>query len=276
LSEKALPGDLVINEILFNPTGDRHDYLELYNISAKYISLGGLEISNGLSVKTIDSYKILPPGGYGVFSPNPEEIVANYAQVIYERVHQQELPALPNESGTAVLNDGSGLLIDSVSYDEAWHFAYLNNVEGIALERISPYNAATSPANWASASAQHNYGTPGYVNSQKTSLQAQGKLSLEPRVIVPDGDGQDDFTTILLVEPDNALVTIRIFNLQGMALRILANNELLGGNSYFTWDGTDQQGHIVPLGHYLIQAELIFTEGRTDIYREKIVVGTGY
>ena len=57
---------------------------------------------------------------------------------------------------------------------------------------------------------------------------------------------------------------------------MLANNQVLAGVSYFTWDGTDEYGQVVPLGHYIVVADLLQENGQAITIRGKLVVGTGY
>ncbi len=47
LPEKALPGELIINEILFNPVSGGTDFIEIYNPSDKIISLKHLTLPIG-------------------------------------------------------------------------------------------------------------------------------------------------------------------------------------------------------------------------------------
>lgn len=276
LPEKPDSADLVINEVLFNPRGNKNDYLEIYNQSARYISLHGMSLSNSATVKPIYSFDVIEPGGYRVFSPHPEEILANYSRTKDDNIIKQELPALSNVAGRAILRNAEGKILDSIIYEEGWHFAYLHDYEGIALERLSPYRSGLDRANWASASSQHNFGTPGYINSQMTDVTFQNEMTITPKVIVPDSNGHDDFTTIAINNDKNALVTLRVYNLQGLEVRMLANNQVLSGVSYFTWDGTDTYGQTVPLGHYIIVADFIEVNGQTRSIKEKLVVGTGY
>lgn len=276
LPEHPAPGDLVINEILFNPRDDLNDYIEVFNQSPKYIALDRLIISNGENEKRINSTTIMAPGEYRVITPELEEILNNYHLAPIDNIITNELPSFVNAAGSAVLRDRAGTRLDSIRYNESWHFSYLNDVEGIALERLSPLRYGTEQANWASSSAQDNYGTPGYENSHKDQPGGQEVLNISPQVIVPNADGRDDFTTVTLNMSENAVATLRIYNLYGMEIRMLANNTAVAGKEYFTWDGTDAHGIAVPLGHYIIVADVVLENGRTASYRAKMVVGTGY
>jgi hypothetical protein len=174
-----------------------------------------------------------------------------------------------------VLLNGQQQEQDGVDYEEDWHFPYLASIDGISLERIDFAQSAYLSSNWASAAATENYATPGYQNSQSRTEKSNGVLTVSPKVIVPDGNGIDDFTTIKLDQP-GSMASIIIYNLQGQAIKRVASNALVGSTSFFIWDGTDNNGTVVSLGHYIIVANLVSTSGTTQTLREKIVVGTGF
>src|SRR5690606_18213972 len=46
------------------------------------------------------------------------------------------MPSYPNTSGTVVLLNTLGEVIDELHYDEKWHFGLATNYKGVALERI--------------------------------------------------------------------------------------------------------------------------------------------
>ena len=182
---------------------------------------------------------------------------------------------MPNEEGIVVLLNKELITQDSVSYREDWHYSYLASVDGISLERIDYDQHTNLSSNWASAAATENYATPGYINSQSITGSNSTTLSISPEVIVPDGNGVDDFATISL-SLTGSMATITIYNLQGQTIKHIANNSLVGGSSTFVWDGTDTTGRTVALGHYIVVANTISSSGTTQTYRKKIVVGTGF
>jgi lamin tail-like protein len=275
LPEIADKGDVVLSEILFNPRNDGVDFIEVYNNSAKNISLSGWQWSNGSSTAGISSSKLLAPYSFRVFTSLPENIITEYPNAVNENIYQFNIPSLINEKGKVVLHNGLNVIQDSVSYNEDWHFPYLANVDGISLERIDFGQPAYLSSNWASASSLENYATPGYRNSQTETGASSSVLSISPKVIVPDANGRDDFTTISLNQP-GAMASIMVYNIQGQPIKQLANNSLIGSSSNFAWDGTDTSGAIVSLGHYIIVIEVITSSGNTKTYRDKVVVGTGF
>ena len=275
LPEIAGDGDIILSEILFNPRNEGVDFIEIYNNSAKYLSLLNWQLSNGTSTTSISAAGVLAPYSFRVFTTLPATLMADYPNAIGENIFKQEIPAMPNERGSVVLLNEQQQERDGVDYTEDWHFTYLASVDGISLERIDFDQPAYLSSNWASAAATENYATPGYQNSQSRSEKSNGVLTVSPKVIVPDANGTDDFTTIKLDQP-GSMASITIYNLQGQTIKRVASNALVGSTSFFIWDGTDNNGAVVSLGHYIVVANLVSTSGTTQTLREKIVVGTGF
>lgn len=277
LPEKAEEGDVVVCEVLFNPIYDGSDFIELYNNSAKYLSMAQWKISNGSSSTVIESNDLLPPYSFRVFTNDPENILDYYPKAIPESIFKQAIPSLPNSLGDVALINDANELIDSIHYDETWHFPYLENLDGVSLSKIDISGSGIQPSNWISGSSNDNYATPGYSSIHVSEDLSNSPLSIEPTVINPNGNGTDDFATITLSRSNlGSLVTLNVYNLNGRLVKELANNTLVTSKTRFIWDGTDHNGGIVSLGHYFIISELISSNGTTERYREKIVVATGF
>lgn len=277
LPEEALPGDVIISEVLFNPVNDGVDFIEVYNVSAKHISLYNWQLRGDGQQVSLTSKKLLAPYSFKVFTEDPTILVDDYPKAIISNIYQQSIPTMVNLSGSLGLRDYEGLLVDSIHYDEDWHFPYLASIDGVSLERIDFALPGNISSNWASAPSTENYATPGYGKVKSSSRNGEKILSIKPQVIVPNANGRDDFAIInLSLNSSGALATITIYNLQGQIIKVIANNLLVSGSTLFKWDGTDINGAIVPLGHYIIVAETISDSGSTEIVREKVVVATGY
>ncbi|MEN8249554.1 MAG: lamin tail domain-containing protein, partial [Bacteroidota bacterium] len=277
LPEPAEEGDIVISELLFNPSSTGVDFVEVYNSSPKHISLHNWTLDGEGSEKEIEISSLLKPNSYRVFTKQPSVVLDEYPYALEEAIFQQDIPLMSNSSGHVVLMNESQEVIDSVRYEEAWHFQYLASYDGVSLERINFFGPGYLSSNWASAASTENYATPGYENSQQSVDKTDGAVSVQPKVIVPDANGVDDFTTIGMSDDlAGSLVTITIYNIQGVPVKQVANNALVGATSSFNWDGTDKNGILVPLGHYIIMVESITNDAQTSRYREKVVVATGF
>lgn len=186
--------DVVINELLFNPKIDGFDFIELYNKSRNIIDLQQLYLANRTvtgALANISQLSAAPyllfPEEYLVFTENKNWLRQNYMVKNAGKLAElQSIPSLPDDQGTLAIVNTQGKNIDNIEYDSKWHFALLDNQEGISLERID-YSAPTqNKNNWTSAASTAGFGTPGYQNSQfKADPQMQGVISAHPGIFLP-------------------------------------------------------------------------------------------
>ncbi|WP_237586583.1 lamin tail domain-containing protein [Pontibacter russatus] len=275
------PGDVVLNEILFNPRPNGVDFVELVNRSGKYIDLRNWQLANsrndsvtGHRTITADHY-ILEPGQYVVLTTNPENIRTNYPAAPEKAfLRMSALPSYPNEAGTVVVLQPDGQVADRFSYDEEMHFELIDDVKGVSLERVR-LEGPSQASNFHSAASTVGLATPGYRNSQaQAEVAARQSFQVEPPVFSPDGDGHEDFTTINYSTAQTGFVAnITVFDAQGREIRRLARNELLAANGFFQWDGLREDGAKAAIGYYLFYIELFDLNGQKREYKEKVVVG---
>jgi len=273
---------IVINEILFNPKPGGYDYIELYNRSNKIIDLKQLYIAarNATNqLTTITQLSTGPylfyPGEYRVFTENSQWLQQQYLIKDSSVVTLvSSLPSMPDDKGTLVLLNGQGAIIDELHYDAKWHFALIEDKQGVALERIS-YNSATQDkSNWTSAAATAGFGTPGYQNSQlMADAQVTGQVIVLPAVFSPDNDGWNDYATITyqLNEP-GYVANIRIFDSNGRLVRYLVQNATLSTAGTFRWDGLNDKLNKLPVGIYIVLTELFNLQGKSKKFKHAITL----
>ena len=271
IPEKAMTGDIIFNEILFNPPPFGYDYLELYNRSPRIIKctdlfLSGKNTDGSLKdpAALVSKERILFPGEYLLFTENPDWVIQNYPSAVKSQILSlTALPSLPDDQGKVVLLNTTGKVIDELDYDHHWHSPLLANETGVSLERIQPDLPTSLPSNWTSAAATAGYGTPGYKNSESSSDSAAGQfISVEPKIFSPDFDGYHDFCFIHYNLPAAGYMgTISIYDVSGRKVCSLVNNILLATSGIFRWDGLDDQQNLLPMGHYIIYAELFLPDG---------------
>ncbi|CAN5899406.1 hypothetical protein BH24BAC1_BH24BAC1_02100 [soil metagenome] len=274
-------GDVVINEVLFNPRPGGVDFVELVNRSNRHIDLQGWQLANARTDTASDIRPItsqpypVAPGQYVVLTARPDIVLAQYPQANREAfLRLNTLPSYPNQTGTVVLLNPAGAIMDQFTYHQNMHFRLLDDVRGVSLERIR-LTGDSSAANWQSAASTSGYATPGYRNSQaRQEVTTDRTWTVDPPVFTPDGDGLEDFTTLnYLLERSGFVSNITIYDARGREIRRLVRNELLGTSGFFRWDGTTAQGLKVPVGYYVISIELFGLDGQTRFFKEKVVVG---
>lgn len=256
-------GDLIINEILFNPLTGGSDFVEIYNTSDKYIDLLNWELANYkddtiANNKKVNYSYVIRPKDYVVITKDTSFQLMNYPMAVPGKFIQlSTLPSYNNDSSTVLLiyND---TVMDQVSYTEKWHFSLLSSMKGVSLERFSAKGASNDASNWHSASETIGFATPGARNSQNmTPNNDGGTLSLSSKTFSPDGDGYEDVLLISyeVTSPD-LIGTITVYDDKGRAITTLMERELLGGKGTVKWEGTKDNGKKAPIGPYIILFEI--------------------
>ncbi len=283
LPESISPNDVVINEILFNPADGVSEYIELYNISNKVIDLSQLALARVWSendklpeelIPIVEDMYLLYPGQIIALTKDKASIENHYPKV-GKILQVKKLPPLPNQEAYILLMKKSGQRekIDLIYYHEDMHMSLFKHVDGVALERLNPYQNALSKNNWHSASTGSSYGTPGYKNSQTFKDISSSWVEINKKSFTPDGDGNNDFLTLSLnPEETDWVVSCVIFDRYGRKQRTLANNRLIGQSDYIHWDGTNDNGTLLPVGIYLIQVQLFHPNGQRKSFQFSCVL----
>ncbi len=282
LPEQAATNDLIINEILFNPNTNGTDFVELYNRSNKVVNLsacavaqGGLNNTIGNPVQITTDFLVFP-GDYVVLTPDPITLKQQYNVPNPTQVMQLSLPTLDDKSGALALVS-NGRLLDRLDYSEDWHYALLNDKNGVSLERIYFDGSTQDANNWHSAASSVGYATPTYKNSQArstTSSTNSDDIVINPEVISPDGDAYNDFCTISYnsTTTESFTANIMVFDATGRFVKTIAQNQLLDATSGIQWDGTTALGQKAAIGYYVILAELFSPNGTVKRFKRTVVV----
>ena len=277
----AAANEMVINEILFNPKRGS-DYVELYNRSNKIFDANKLYIANRNSSGALSSMRLISstpyyifPGDYIVVTEDAVNLALDYlVQNPDAEFVVSSLPSFPDDEGDVVLLNFQGAVVDEVNYKDDWHFALMDNAEGVSLERIDPHGPSQDANNWHSAASTAGYGTPTYKNSQYKLLQSiSATVEVNPKVFSPDNDGRDDIATIQYktTEP-GYIANITIYDANGRPVRSLVKNGTLGLEGSWVWDGLDDKRLKLPVGTYILFTEIFNLEGKNEIFKNVVVL----
>lgn len=261
-------GDIIINELLFNPLADGVDFIELYNNSDKFINLENLKLGRQANdttkeYKTIGQFFVLQPQQYVAISTDSLKVKNNYPKAV-NQLQISSLPSMNNDAGIVLLATDQEVKLDSVPYSEKQHFELLSSVDGVSLERLSFARNGYDAQNWHSAAASVGFATPGYQNSQFIDLtQPNATFQLQSKIVSPDADGYED-ELILNYELDNVGYTLNayIFNLAGNLVHQPVNNETLSTTGFITWNGVNSNGEKVPVDNYILLVEAFNMDGK--------------
>lgn len=271
-------GDVILNEVLFNPTTTGSDFVEIKNTTAYTIGLTGWSfgyynaddslIYLPFQLSNMDSEEHL------ALTESPAKVLNDYPASVQENLVLTDLPSLSNDAGSVMIYDQFLELMDQFDYTEDMHFALLEDADGVSLERISSTQPTNDGSNWHSASSAAGYATPGYENSQNNeAFSAETQITLSSEFVSPDNDGYQDLVGILynLTDPGYS-ISIRVFNDKGFEVKTVTSNLLVGASGTINWDGTNDLGEKAAIGIHIIHVSLFDLKGNREDYRLPVVV----
>ena len=300
LAYRPEEGDVIVNEILFDPRSDNFDnqpnqveYVEVRNQTGRSVSLRGLFATDRPDERGVadtirtDRRAALSPSGYGVMAAVPDnaqtaddaQIARAFPQaplgadsVAFLPVDAQRL-GLGNDGDLVRLHRADGTPIAEVAYDPDWHAAGLEETKGTALERLSPSGRASSADNWTSSTTPTG-GTPGTKNAVSlappTDAPSRG-LQIEPSPFSIERDGATRIRYTLDAVPN--LVRAQIFDARGRKVRTLEDARLTGRTGELVWNGRNDGGNRVRIGVYVVLFEAVRAEdGTVARFKEPVVV----
>lgn len=271
VEEPADSGDIVISEILFNPRSNGVDFVELFNRSEKFIQLQGWQLSNGIAQTIIPRF-LLHPKQWVALTEDPTIVRAQYASPFSASIIRADVPSMPDAEGVIMVTDSEANEMDSVIYSADWHSVFLKETEGVSLERLE-YSVGSIQDNWVSASAREGFATPGRANSQQGRTErGEDQIEIVPQVL-ERASLSDSFVQIRYrFESAGRVVNIAVLNHQGSVVRQIAENEWLGTEGFFRWDGDRSDGERVPAGYYIVWVEWFDGSGNQGTDRKRVIV----
>ena len=279
LPEAVEVGDVVINEVLYDPIGSGSDLVELYNRSQKTLSLSGWKLANETdgvisSPTLINSAMLLLPGEYVLITESALNTASTYPQSRTERFVETDMPSYNNGEGTVVLQAPDGTTLDLFRYSDDLHFGLVNNTEGYTLERVVPDRPTEDATNWQTASDVAGKATPGFLNSQYAAApEASGEMTIEPSIFSPDNDGYQDLLTIAYrFEQPGFVGTMSVFDIAGREMITLMENQLLGTEGAVSWDGLMDGGSKARMGAYVVLLEVYDLSGNVEKYKKTVTL----
>jgi len=276
----AVAGDVLINEILFNPFPAGDDFVEVVNVSDKKLRTDHLFIAtrdgdgNLKQVNPFSAYDgYLEPRGYLLLSEQPDSLIYLYPGSCSENFLRAALPSMPNEAGVVVLLDDSRNVLDELAYSAKMHHPLIADQEGVSLERRSFGLPTGDWNNWVSATSIVGFATPGCPNSMLEQDFQGNTVTLEPNVISPNNDGYNDFSRLHfeLSEPE-WLLNVMIFDASGRLVDQPQRNLIIGQTADLIWDGKRSNGQELAAGIYVFYIELTGLKGERKVFRKSCTI----
>jgi hypothetical protein len=276
------PGQLRINEILFDPKPEAADFVELLNLGPGIINANSLYLGNCSGTGITGNLKriredagLIFPGDLIVCTTDPLSVKRAYFVKEPDWLWKMDaMPSYPDESGCVVVLDSRGRELDRLVYRAEMHFPLIGEKEGVSLERVNPSASSEMPENWHSAGSGVGYGTPTGRNSQfMQGDTVKGTVGISPTIFSPDMDGVEDLLTISWQFPVTGnLISLRILDSQGRLIRTPLRNGLAGTNGEIRWNGLNERGTAISSGLYFLWAEATDTRGKQRVWRIPFVL----
>ncbi|MBN1326432.1 MAG: lamin tail domain-containing protein [Candidatus Cloacimonetes bacterium] len=258
----ACPGNspLVINEVLFKPSVNRQEWIEILRSSPCEYLVDNFVIYDANAGK-IEFSLSCSQNQYLLVCQDKLQILEEFPFLSEDQVLESlSWTALNNGDETLTLCDTLGTVFEEIYYTGE------NCPVDFSLERINPILPAD----------QNNWGvsirgsTPGKINSIFTEyIPTKAKIDLQPNPFSPS-QGQSIIISYQLPEMLN-LVTMRIFDLKGRLIWIIQDQVYEATTGQQLWRGNGSDGANVSPGLYILLWEASGI-GSGKITREKKII----
>ncbi|AFH50698.1 Hypothetical protein IALB_2995 [Ignavibacterium album JCM 16511] len=160
--EPGFASDIIkINEVMYNTSSERPEWIELVNVSSDSVNLKDWSISDVLTSHTkaiISSQDVyVLPNEYFIISRDTSFL--RFYPDVQCKIFYASFGTLGNTSDGVVLYDFRNGIIDSLFYRSSW-----GSKTNVSLERISLSESTNDSTNWTLSLSQKG-STPGEVNS---------------------------------------------------------------------------------------------------------------
>jgi hypothetical protein len=270
--------ELLINEFMFDVSGDNYEFIELFNNSENEIQLNGFRLYDAAGdfddAVILDSL-IIKSNGYALVAWDEAILERHSALNDSNNFFISEKSINLNNSGDDIyLVDPNGFVVDSVFFDDNWHEESQAFTDNISLEKINPGFASNEAASWTS-SASSKGSTPGQRNSVYTEVKREGRLNASPNPFAPNGDFSENKCIITYELPfSRGRMIAKIYTKEGIEVNEIANNQYTSSEDYIIWDGTDKNNNVLPPGAYVLYLEALSLES-SDVFSDKILIVIG-
>lgn len=297
IGRRPAPGDLLINEILYQPLQERYssypdqsEFVELINTRPYKITLRDILLRDAID-KNGQSRSIVPESsdtwmveahGYAIIvadtaSSIEDSRLARFFGIVpdhsWARADRSTL-SLTSTGRDVIIADKDGTVIDSVRYTPDLHHPLLRDTRGISLERTEGLPVSMLPK-WTS-SADPMGATPGTRNSNfyhANTVSHDDMVSVHPNPFSPDMDGHEDVTIIeIRFQDPGYLVRLTIYDRYGHQRKVLINDAIAGSDLSVSWDGTNNRGNLLSTGVYILHVQAKHDGINNEINLKKPIV----
>jgi hypothetical protein len=239
---------VILSEFLSNPTPMLStEWVELKNVSSEIMDLADWQLGDSTRLVAISPSSLtVQPGAYVVLAEDSLNFLGFYLN-FEQHLHQpSQWPALNNNGDWLRLVDRFGIEADHFVYKEVFDSNYTWS-RGETVDHRNDWGSSGSPG-----------GSPGVRNVVRFSAEGSTslKITLQPRIFSPDGDGRDDSTVIIVIPPEADGYDLKLYDSHGRLVRTFEEGaaNLLG---QYVWRGRDDGGRQLPIGIYVLYKKTV-------------------
>ncbi len=228
---------VVINEINYRSSDafNSGDWMELHNPGDWSTDLSGWVFADSDTGRgfTFPAGTILDAGGYLALAEDRAKFSSCFPEV--RNFIGNTGFGLDGSGEFIQLKDGEGQVIDSLTFGDEAPWPTEPDGLGPTLELMNPVTDNSLGINWKASAGN---GTPGRVNSVVSGLDSKTGSTLPSRILLyqnyPNPFNQS--TVIAFSLPVQSVVSLRIFDVAGREVAMLADQRLSAGHHSRTWD----------------------------------------
>ncbi|MCX6835451.1 MAG: lamin tail domain-containing protein [candidate division Zixibacteria bacterium] len=247
---------IILSELLANPdpnTGS--EWVELKNISDSTFNLASWQLGDSSGLVTLLAAPTIDPSEYVVVVQDSTAFRAQYPLFTGKCYQAPSWREFNNGSDSVRLVDGFNIRSD--------HFYYASTYPD--NHTWSRAESGEDEGRWGRS--EDSGGTPGAANRVRFAPEGDQSLQItvEPRIISPDGDGRDDSTVIRIQVSSAPSYLLKLYDCHGRLVHTLEEGAADLRQEY-VWRGETDSGERLPIGIYVLYFEAVGVEsGRKTI-----------
>ena len=105
------------------------------------------------------------------------------------------------------------------------------------------------------------------------SATGSGNVTVSPKTFSPNNDGYKDVLSIAYqFKSEGYVATVTIHNADGQLINTLINNQSVGIEGAFQWDGINDNGELMPTGMYIVMMRVFDLENNQQVFKNVAVL----
>lgn len=237
--------NLVINEINYksNSIYDTGDWIEIYNPSNDTLDLTGYRFYDAGegNLFTLPEGTNINPLGYIAICDDTSKFKFFHPEAKFYTGNFDF--GLSSSGETVYIADPAGTVLDSVYFNSTTPWSPQPNGNGYTLSLINPDIDNSRVESWA---VGKRLGTPSAINDVYTGIKQISDLPSDYSLSQNFPNPFNPVTKILVTLPERSEIKLKVFDILGNEIRILANGEFEAGGYEFLFNAAD-----LPSGVYI-------------------------